>query len=183
MDQIKQMFLIWEKDRKEKSREQLFSQIWEVYHPKLQVYVSHFYIESVENTDLASDILLHIFETIDRYNSTYSFSTWLYTVARNYSVDRIRKKQIIHEDLDACNRGDENTPESIFTRNTEQELIKEALSCLNPTDKELIFLHFYEGLKYREISGITGIPEGTVKYRMSETRKVLKKKLERSFAL
>lgn len=68
-------------------------------------------------------------------------------------------------------------------KNAEQDYIREAVEDLDPVDRELIYLHFYEELKYREISQITGMPEGTIKYRMSENKKNLKKKLERSLVI
>jgi RNA polymerase sigma-70 factor, ECF subfamily len=174
--------LIWKKSGNEKHLNDLFQEIWEVYHPKLQVYISHFY-NSGNASDLVSDILLHVFETIDRYKSDYSFSTWLYTVARNYSIDLLRKKSVQTENIDDHLLGNEETPESILIRNTEQEMVRQAVTCLSATDKELIYLYFYEELKYREISEITGIPEGTIKYRMSENKKILKKNLQRSLVL
>ena len=180
MDQIRQKFEKWNIHKKTKQRDDLFREIWQIYHGKLQVYVSQFSNNSDDRTDLASEILLKVFESIDRYNSSYSFSTWLYTIARNYQVDLIRKKKIQYEDLDDNSVSHEQTPEAILIRDSDQQLIKEAVTLLSSLDKEIIFLYFYEELKYREISDITGIPEGTIKYRMSENRKFLKKKLERS---
>ncbi len=162
MDQIKSKFLKWEKNKNEILRNNLFQEIWEVYHPKLQVYVSKFQNNSNDHTDLVSDILLHIFESIHKYNKDFSFSTWLYTIARNYQIDLIRRKKIRIENIDDHLVSHENTPESLMVRRTEQELIRNSVSLLSSTDKELIYLHFYEELKYREISHITGIPEGTI---------------------
>lgn len=183
MDQIRKKFLKWKKHSQDIHRDALFHEIWEVYHPKLQVYIKNFQKNSDDHEDLVSDILLHIFESIHRYNDNYSFSTWLYTVARNYQIDMMRKKKNPIENIDDHLLSNENTPESIMEKNTQQEMIREAVSKLSSVDKELIFLHYYEELKYREISKITGIPEGTIKYRMWENKKNLKKNLERSLVL
>lgn len=99
MDQIRQKFLEWDKSKTNGHLNDLFQEIWEIYHPKLQVYVRQIY-HCGEKQDLVSDILLHVFETIDRYKSSYSFSTWIYTVARNYTIDLIRKKTIHPENID-----------------------------------------------------------------------------------
>ena len=173
---------MWESSKMDKNYRDLIQNIWEVYHPKLQVYISQFYHQG-ENADLASDILLHVFEGINRYKSRFSFSTWIYTVARNYIVDQLRKKTLHAENIDDHMPGNENTPESILLKNSEQEMVRNAVGLLQPADRELIYLHFYEALKYREIAQITGMAEGTIKYRMSENKKILKKKLERSLVL
>lgn len=182
MDHIREKFLLWEKNKNVKKYNDLVQNVWETYHPKLQVYISQFHFYD-ENSDLVSDILLHVFESLEQYKSQYSFSTWLYTVARNYTVDKLRKKKIATVNIDDHLPENEMTPEIILLRNSERELIRQAVSCLASIDKELIFLHFYEELKYREISLITGIPEGTIKYRMSESKKILKKNLERNLIL
>lgn len=182
MDQIRERFLKWEESKQDKHYRDLIENVWEVYHPKLQVYISHFY-HLGENSDLSSDILLHVFENMNRYKSQFSFSTWIYTLARNYIVDRLRRKTLDAENIDDHIVGNENTPESILLKNSEQEMVRHAVNLLQPLDREIIYLHFYEELKYREIAKITGVPEGTIKYRMSENKKVLKKKLERSLVL
>jgi len=180
MDQIEKNVIKWEKSKKAVHKEELFQEIWITYHPRLQVYLSQFFADSQDKTDLVSDILLKVFESIEKYNRDYSFSTWIYTVARNYSIDLLRKKKVQYEIFDDFAISDNITPESLLLRDSEQKLIKQALTILSSVDRELIFLHFYEGLKYREISEITGMPEGTIKYRMYESKKKLKKQLERS---
>lgn len=182
MDQIREQFLKWEADKQNQHYADLIQNIWEVYHPKLQVYCSQFY-HLEENSDLVSDILLHVFESINSYKSQFSFSTWIYTVARNYIIDRLRRKTLHAENIDDHMLGNENTPESILLKNSEQEMVRHAVDLLKPADRELIYLHFYEKLKYREIARITGMAEGTIKYRMSENKKILKKNLQRSLAL
>lgn len=182
MDQIRERFLTWEAGKQDKHHTDLIQNIWEVYHPKLQVYISQYY-QMGEKDDLVSDILLHVFESIHNYKSQFSFSTWIYTVARNYVVDRLRKNTVPEENIRDHMPDNENTPESILLKNSEKEMVRHAVDLLQPPDRELIYLHFYEELKYREIAQITGMPEGTIKYRMSENKKILKKNLERSLVL
>ena len=180
MDQIRKIFIKWENSKKAVHKDELLQEIWKKYHSKLQVYLSQFYFNHHDKTDLVSEILLKAFESIEKYNSDYSFSTWIYTLARNFSIDLLRKKSIRQEQIDDYIIGDNNTPESLLMKDCEQVIIQKAVSSLASIDRELIFLHFYEDLKYREISRITGMPEGTIKYRMSENKKKLKSKLERS---
>ncbi len=180
MDQIKENFIKWKRYKRDKYRDILFKEIWEVYHSKLQVYVSQFYNLDMDSTDRASEVLIKVFESIESYNSSYSFSTWIYRIARNQQIDHLRKRKITHENIDDHILTDSNTPESITIRDSEQLQVRDAVSTLRETDRELIYLHFYEELKYSQISEITGMPVGTIKFRMSECRKQLKLELLRS---
>jgi RNA polymerase sigma-70 factor (ECF subfamily) len=183
MDSIKKKFLAWQKHETPEKKDELLCEIWEVYHPRLQVYVSGFSGNRGDVSDSVSEILLHVFESIHLYNGRNAFSTWLYTLARNRIIDQLRKKKVPNDSLGDFEPGDSCTPEDLLIKKTEQESVRDAVNRLSGGDREIIYLHFYEGLKYREISEITGIPLGTVKYRMSESRKTLKNDLERSRAL
>ena len=183
MDKITGFYLKWKKDKKRKHRDILFQEIWKIYHQKLQVYLSQFTGKNCDTTDRASEVLLKVFESIGRYNNDYSFSTWIYTIARNYQIDLLRKKNIQSENIDNHILINEETPESIILRDSEQLIIRKAVSTLESIDRELIYLYYYEELKYKEISEITGIPVGTIKYRMFENKKQLKIELQRSLVI
>lgn len=183
MDQIRKKFLIWETNKNSASKDDLLQEIWKVYHPKLQVYLSQFNHGKNNTADIVSDILIKVFESISFYKSGYSFSTWIYTLARNHQIDLLRKKTLLTDNIDDHVLFDSNTPESIMVESINQNMVREAVSCLSSIDREIIYLHYYEEMKYKEISMITGIPVGTIKYRMSENKKKLKRELERSMVL
>jgi RNA polymerase sigma-70 factor (ECF subfamily) len=183
MNEIGKKFLRWKCDKTRQTRDDLFKEVWQVYHGKLQVYLSQFHRDENDISDIVSDILLRTFESLDRYDSRYSFSTWIYTVARNHQIDLFRKKKLYMEDIEDFTLSDTSTPESILMNQNDIENVRRAVSGLSVSDRELIFLYYYEGMKYREISEITGTPVGTIKFRMSENKKLLKKKLERSLIL
>ena len=183
MDKIKKKFNAWQKQDDPELKDELLCEIWEVYHPRLQVYVSNFSGNKGDVSDSVSEILLHVFESIHLYNGQHAFSTWIYTLARNKIIDQLRKKKIPGGSLGDFEPSDLCTPENILIRNAEQERVKNAVNRLSNEDQELIYLHFYEGLKYKDISDITGRSIGTIKYRMSESRKALKTDLERSLLI
>jgi len=178
---IRELYNKWQTLGSEALRGELFQAIWERYHPRLQVYFSRSHSGFLETEDMVSEILLYVFESIGTYNSRYAFSTWIYRVARNRFIDRIRKKEIPKEEIREDFPEEGETPESLMIKGEEERLVRDAVARLSETDRELVFFHFYENMKLREISTITGIPVGTVKYRMSEIRKGMKRDLERSF--
>ena len=180
MEPIKEIFLLWRKTNQQKHRNRLLREIWKVYHPKLQTYVRNFQ-HGRGDLDLVSDILIHAFECVESYNSSYAFSTWIYSLARHYLIDRIRKNSIpVDTRVEDYESTDHHSPESILMKETQKQLIRDSVSKLPSLDKELVFLHFYEEMKYKDMALVTGIPVGTIKFRMFEVRKILKEDLERS---
>lgn len=151
--------------------------IWKEYHPKLQVYLKQLFPHVREVEDRASEILLKVIEQLDRYNSKYALSTWIYSIARHSQIDEIRKKKLQLVTLDNVVLKDETNLENSLIKTEESELLKESIETLFPEERELIYLYYYEELTYKDISHITGTPTGTLKYRMSEIRKKLKHEL------
>lgn len=180
-DIIRNLFKTWQKEQSETARIDLFSAIWNHYHPRLQVFLTPYLGRGPECEDRVSDILLNVYENIGTYKSRYAFSTWIYGLTRRRFIDGLRKKRLTMEELTADHGDDRESPESLFFRNEDKRLIGEAVDRLDAKDKQLVFLHFYEEMKYKEISTVTGLPLGTVKFRMSEIRKQMKSQLSGSF--
>lgn len=161
-------------------KEKLMEQIWITYHPKLQVYLRQLFPSIIDIEDRVSEILLKIFDKLDDYNPDYALSTWIYRLARNSQIDEIRKVTIKQVEFDEqIIMGDEN-PESLFFKDYEKQQVKGALSKLKPYNRELVYLYYYEEMNYREISEITGVPTGTLKYRMSCSRNQMRSSIERN---
>ncbi|MBN2658689.1 MAG: RNA polymerase sigma factor [Spirochaetales bacterium] len=180
-DSVKELYRKWQREKSERARQDFFSAAWTRYHSRLQVFLTPWLGRGAECEDRVSEILLGAFERIETYNSRYAFSTWIYNLARKRCIDGLRKKRFVTEELAADHGGTGETPESLYMRNEDKRLVGEAINRLSAEDRELVFLYFYEEMKYREIAGITGKPLGTVKFRMSEIRKQMKSELSGSF--
>lgn len=163
-----------------KNRERIQENVWVTYHPKLQVYLKQLFPGIRDVEDRVSEILLKVFTKLDQYNPKYAFSTWIYTIARNSQIDEIRKISIQSVDIEDQIVSTDDTPETEFMKMYEQNAVKEAINELKPCERELIYLYYYEEQNYREISEITGIPTGTLKFRMSCSKKKIKSIMERS---
>ncbi|MBN2439733.1 MAG: RNA polymerase sigma factor [Spirochaetales bacterium] len=166
------------------TKQNRFSEIWNKYYPKLMVFVIPFFKDkTVDAEDAVQEILLRVFQSFSNYDSKYSVSTWIYTIARNYCIDQSRKEIRLNkweQDVpDNFQDADEYfNPESLFLKAELKEKIRNLILTLDETDQQICFLYNYEDLNYREISGILKIPVGTIKYRMYKIRDKLKKKLE-----
>ncbi len=139
--------------------------------------------------DLSQDVFIKTYESLERFDSKYKFSTWLYRIASNHTIDFFRKKKITALSIDKPVQMEDGEMEmqiqsSSLTPDDElrgRELgvaLDEALSQLNIEYKELIIMRHVNGLSYNEIADTKGIPLGTVKTRIFRARRELLKLME-----
>ncbi len=146
-----------------------------------------------EARELTQETFLKAIKHLDRYDPHYSFTTWLYRIARNLCIDRSRRLSHRHwwrgrsreDGLD--DRGDpvENAPDrhasqlDLLLADERRRLLEDALAALKPTYREVLVLYHFEELSYQEIAHVLGIPIGTVMNRIFRARRQLQKRLSR----
>ena len=130
--------------------------------------------------DLTQTAFPRVFARRAEWEPTGKFSTFLWRVALNLCHDDLRRQQRRGESsLDALMELDsaevqegfvagEPTPDAQVESSERGELVRRALARLPAHYREVVVLKHYEGLKFREIGVVLGIPEGTVKSRMAE---------------
>jgi RNA polymerase sigma-70 factor (ECF subfamily) len=144
---------------------------------------------SEEAKDLVQETFIKAFGSLKTYNSTYRFSTWLYKIAANCSIDSIRKRKIDALSLDkpiSTKEGDVQMEVADYTYHPERDLfakrksfgIEEAIEELPDKYREVIILRHKEDKAYEEIARLLKVPVGTVKARIFRARELLKKKLK-----
>ncbi|MFC1477112.1 RNA polymerase sigma factor [candidate division KSB1 bacterium] len=185
-DLIRQWNIFFRASFSRDSRNRLFESIWESYHGKIAVFVrSIVKNRHSETADITQDIMVKVYNNLHTYNPVYSFSTWIYRIARNHCLDILNKKspaaRSVSIDLPdgAFDIKDTAAGQDFRLISKEQnDLIRAYLETLNETDRQISFLRFYEGMKYIHIGSILNIPEGTVKYQVHTIRSGLKQYLE-----
>jgi RNA polymerase sigma-70 factor (ECF subfamily) len=129
--------------------------------------------------DLTQTAFTRVFTRRAEWEPTGKFSTFLWRVALNLCHDEARRIQRRCEfSLDALEEADgaeaegfaadEPAPDAQAESQERGELVRRALAKLPGQYREVVVLRHYEGLKFREIGDVLGIPEGTVKSRMAE---------------
>ena len=116
--------------------------------------------------DMVQETFLRLFAARERYRPTAKFTTFLYTIARRVRADRLRKSMrapayVAATESAAASEGDESD------RAADRLDVQRALDGLSEKLRAVVVLSAYQGLRYAEIAAILGIPEGTVKSRMS----------------
>ena len=142
-----------------------------------------------EAEDLVQETFMKAFTSLSSYRSQYKFTTWLYRIAANSSIDYLRKKKIAAFSLDeevSTKRGSLTLEVADWTYNPEIDLVAKqkrfsidrAISDLPKRYREVVTLRHKDEKSYEEIASILRIPVGTVKARIFRARVLLKKKLK-----
>jgi RNA polymerase sigma-70 factor, ECF subfamily len=137
--------------------------------------------------DLAQDALLKAFRAIAGFEGRSSLSTWLYSVTRNVCFDHQRGKQArgrgTEEPLDGVDDVDPPSPlpgpDRVLETKDDVEQLWRALKLLPSEFRVPLVLFEIEGLEYREIAKIEGVPIGTIRSRLSRARQQLEVELSR----
>ncbi len=141
--------------------------------------------------DIRQEVFLRVYQSAKGYRSDGHFSTWLYRIAINCSINELRKRkrrQTIPLNMPESGEGqtvqselldDSPGPEEVIQQNELSEHIRDALRCLPDEQRVVIVLRHYECLKFQQIASILNCPLGTVKSRMHNGLEQLRSKLKR----
>jgi RNA polymerase sigma-70 factor, ECF subfamily len=143
--------------------------------------------------DLAQETFVRVFNNIDRYDPRYKFSSWIFKIATNLTIDWIRRKELDTVSIDGSRNAvtaeqieatsitiasqDEN-PEELLEAKELGEEIETAISRLRPEYRAAILLRHVDGREYQEIAEILALPLGTVKTYIHRGRNELREQLQ-----
>ena len=151
---------------------------------------------AAEAEDVAQDVFVRCFLSIERFRGDSSLSTWLYRIAINLCKNRIkhlsRRRWGFFDRFEDVPEGALNessgvgnsvgepapAPDAALTGSQTEALVQRALARLDPEHRELLVLRDIEGLSYSDVQAITGLAEGTVKSRLHRARLALKEAYE-----
>jgi RNA polymerase sigma-70 factor (ECF subfamily) len=136
-------------------------------------------VETAE--EIAQETMITVWRKAHLFvESKGSIATWIYTIARNLRIDRIRRQhvwQASDEDYNDVPSGEEPAEERI-ARAQEQARIAQAVKTLPSEQREVITLAFIDGLSHSQIAQKLALPLGTVKSRMRLAYQKLREEVE-----
>jgi len=129
--------------------------------------------------DIVQDVFVNVHRSLGRYRGDCKFTTWLYRVTRNVTIDHLRSRSVNTIELDAWRplRADTNAWKQLEARDLLRAL-NAALQHVSPEYREAFFLYEIEGMKLREIAELTGDSINTIAARVRRTRERLQAVLE-----
>ncbi len=146
-----------------------FRSLFLTYCPKVQALMMRQGADSDTAEEIAQETMLTVWSKSHLFcRQKGSVSTWIYSIARNLRIDRVRRQivwQNCYGDLEMLQRVHSAADEGV-TRDQDRVQIEQALAGLPPEQLQIIKLSFVDGLSQSEIASRLKLPLGTVKSRM-----------------
>ncbi|MEC3620803.1 RNA polymerase sigma factor SigW [Bacillus subtilis] len=171
-----------------KGDQDAFADIVDIYKDKIYQLCYRMLGNVHEAEDIAQEAFIRAYVNIDSFDINRKFSTWLYRIATNLTIDRIRKKKPDYY-LDAEVAGTEGLtmysqiaadgvlPEDAVVSLELSNMIQQKILKLPDKYRTVIVLKYIDELSLIEIGEILNIPVGTVKTRIHRGREALRKQL------
>jgi len=172
-----------------KGDQQAFAELVGLYQDKLFYMAFRMLNNRQEAEDVVQETFLRVYKNLDRFDETMKFSTWIYRIATNLCIDRLRKRKPVysldadspeHEGLDGYSMipSDNRTPESEMLMTETQRIIHQAIESLPPKYKTVMTLRYLQDMSLQEVGDVLDMPVTTIKTRVHRGREFLRKKLE-----
>lgn len=170
--------------------EEAFAALVEQYQNRVFALVFRMLGDRGEAEDLAQEVFVTVFKSIDSFRGDARLSTWIYRIATNHTKNRIKYLQRRHHnrtqdiedtretDLSGTWDGAPSRPDRVAEGRQMERLIQQALAELDEDHRVVIVLRDVDHLSYGDIAEILGVAEGTVKSRLFRARAALKSLLE-----
>jgi len=173
----------------QKGDQKAFEELFEKYHRPILNFCFRFLGNSHEAEDIAQDTFIQVYQAAPRYQPLTKFSTWLYTIAKNLCLNRLREgrmeamakvnslmgeeESLLEEQIVSNNPGpDQQAEEKEIT-----EIVQKAIRDLPAAIRLPLILRRYQELSYEEIAQILGCSVTAVKLRLHRAKRLLAQRL------
>lgn len=148
-----------------------FGVLIERYEKKIQRYIYRLGIRNFEDQqDVLQEIFIKAYRNLNSFDTSLTFSSWLYRIAHNEAISWYRKHTSRPEghlladsdEILGIIASKEEGPDLIFDQNLNADAVTKALTKIEDKYREVLFLRYFEHMEYNEISDILRIPPGSV---------------------
>jgi len=146
-----------------------FQTIFDYYAPRVKSFTLRSGIAEITAEEIAQETLLTVWRKADKFNPALaSVSTWIFTIARNKKIDRLRKdSRPLPDANDPSFAGfGVETPETTAWHSINAKKVHCALAQLPEEQRKVLTLSFIEENSHAAVAEMLGIPLGTVKSRI-----------------
>ena len=146
-------------------------------------------LKMIKNRDDAEDLTIEAFskafKNLHKFKKEFTFSTWLFRIATNNTIDFIRKKKLattsIHtslkdeagQNIELDIKDSDLNPNEITVKNEKKIIVRQLVNKLPEKYQNLVKLRYFEELSYKEIAHKTNSPLGTIKAQLFRARDLL----------
>lgn len=160
-----------------------YKELIEHYEETLYKYCYHLTGDTDESQELFQNTWLKVIEKIHMFSEEHKFKNWLLSIATNTFKDSYRKKKrrrsIFTKFFIRENDKDDKSPESLYMENDEKNKLREVVSGLKEHYRVVVILFYFNEKSIKDIAYILSIPEGTVKSRLNQSKRIIKTRLEK----
>lgn len=163
--------------------EKAYAVLLERYYDSIYFMLLNKIKSETDAEDLTMETFAKAFNNLNQYSPVYAFSTWIFRIAINKSIDHIRKQKSRPQSKGSFSEQSEEyidsleeptlNPEEKAIKNQKSSVIKELIKTLKPRYAQLLDLRYYKELSYEEISDEMNIPIGTVKSQLYRAKMLL----------
>jgi RNA polymerase sigma-70 factor (ECF subfamily) len=130
--------------------------------------------------DLTQEAFIRLWSSLNSYQHQCKFSTWVHRIAYNSYIDWRRKEDKIVPQSDAWWEGQSGCNPDPFKCAEDKQLAEQLyrlVDQLNELEKQVIYLHFYQGLSLRDVAFVLEEAPSTIRYKFHKAIKYLKSKI------
>jgi RNA polymerase sigma-70 factor (ECF subfamily) len=149
--------------------ETAFEVLFRYFAPRIKSYCLRLGADASGAEEITQEAMVSIWRNAGQFDpAKASPSTWIFTIARNLSIDRFRRGRRPEFDPSdpALVPEDQPAPDRLVELTEMQENVRNVMDSLSLNERNVLMLSFYENLSHGEISRQLGIPVGTVKSRI-----------------
>ena len=150
----------------------------ERYQSRIVKFLAHRIGSYEDAQELAQEVFLKAYVALESYDASYKFSTWIYRIAMNLSIDFLRKRHALFVELMPERLKDPSSPLAELMRDERDRVLWATLKELPEDYAHILYLRHDLELPYEEIADLLELPLGTVKNKIFKARRLLGHRLE-----
>lgn len=169
--------------------EKAYKELVDKYQRALYFHILKMIKDKEQVNDLVQEAFVKAFDNLNTYSTNYAFSTWLYRIATNHTIDYLRKKKLKTLSIDEpvktrdgemqMQLEDESAgTDRNLIRKQRQNIVQDAIEDLPKKYRKVIEMRHMEEKSYQEIADVLDLPLGTVKAHIFRARELLYKALK-----
>jgi len=154
-----------------------YSALVEKYYPRIISYICKTGVLREDAQDLSQEVFIRAYNNLYRYDSRWSFSTWIFRIAINLCRNYKKRKKVACGEINEAVLNDGGIlPEGQYLDEIyNKQLVAYMFESLKKDVKEIMILRYYEGLSFDEISEICNISKDAAKMKISRALNKLRR--------
>ena len=156
-----------------------FEYLFKMFRKEAYFHAAAFLGNHDDAVDACQECFAKAFQSMSKLSYLKVFYPWFYTILRNHCMNILRKRKmasnyVSKESVTLENHTDQKSPVFLMEKGEEHLKTWKTMEAIAPEFREILAMKYIEGLTYRKISDLLGIPRGTVMSRLYHARKAFK---------